>query len=700
MSRTKEFYDDLMIKIDREFETRGEDTGTSKELIFIETIIEDLSSGNDPVLGGLSEEPFKYSPPALPYMLNGFYMNEDEHSLTVYVSDFVQESELVTISRKEVESRLKKLHNFMSACISDPANILDQVQDLIFYDFVFHFTHNYKNFDDINYVFLTNGRVGEVASPTFKLNNVLVTVTLLDIERYRRYKDGQTIKAIDGDLKILEHPIQFVTVEGGSPDYDTYCFFLSGQVIFNFFDTYHYSLLNSNVRTYLQLRGSVNQGIMNTIENNPDSFLAYNNGLSVVASSVDLNSEGKIVAIHDFQIVNGGQTSASIYNAVSKNIDVSKIRVMVKLTVIKNPDKKTEIIKSISQYANTQNAIRFSDFSSNDEYNKALANFSRRIYSPAIGSKLQTKWYYENVAGTYSIEKSDMGKSFEKEYPKNQFFKKTDMAAYELAYQGFPAEACKGAQDAYRVFMVNMPNLKIPEEIDFKRLIAKKVLYDSVLDVMDSRGGQGKKAMTNYIVAYLSTVSCNNRINLDKIWLNQSICQELKDDITFLIDQMCPLLRKEAMANGKSVEMYCRSRETWNDYKNREFKVRKTIFYTGEIELTPTLTTKVVSPQLANLLQNIDKNLWLTLSIHTKQIASDTKGEKLYSNMCHSMATTDVKDLTESQIAYSLKILCRFYETGYLFPDYLHDLLKENQEGLNKLKKIRQTSFSKQKYYG
>ncbi|MBO8436570.1 MAG: AIPR family protein, partial [Spirochaetes bacterium] len=537
------------------------DNGATKELLFTSKVIETLSDGNNPLLNGIDGDVFRYAPTAFSYHINGYRINDDEKSITVYVTDFVDSQNLVFRNQREVESCMKGVQEFMKLCITDSKNILNQTMDYPIYEFVYQISHNYQDYNEINYVYITNASVREIKLPSFLFNHHKVNIILIDLERYRRFCDGKKILSIDADLNILESPIPFVSFCGINNDYDTYCLLFPGKVLFNFFDAYHYQLLNSNVRTYLQLKGSVNQGIMETIKNEPENFLAYNNGISAVATSVEIDN-GCLVKVCDFQIVNGGQTSASIYNAVLKGYSVEKIRVQVKLTVIKNMTKRNEIIKCISRYANTQNAIKFSDFSSNDKYNKTLSDLSRSVCAPQIDSRLPKKWYYENVAGAYNIEKSDAGATFEKEYPKSQMFTKTDMAAYELSYQGFPAEACKGSQDAYKIFVQNLEYLDTPTISDFQHLIAKKILFDSTLKIINELGGQGKKAMACYVVAYMSTVVCDNKLNLDAIWRKQEISEDLESDLRALVYQICPSLRKEAAEIGRNVDMYCRMKLT------------------------------------------------------------------------------------------------------------------------------------------
>ena len=112
-------------------------------------------------------------------------------------------------------------------------------------------------------------------------------------------------------------------------------------------------LLERNIRVFLQMKGKVNKGIRETIHNEPCMFLAYNNGISTTAECVKLekNSCGipGISWIRDFQIVNGGQTTAAIhYTYFKEKCDISEVLVQVKLTVLKNQNDMKFIVPKIS----------------------------------------------------------------------------------------------------------------------------------------------------------------------------------------------------------------------------------------------------------------------------------------------------------------------------------------------------------------
>lgn len=703
MERTEQFFADIMTYIDIEFEASASKEGSSKENIFTSRIASDLCSGNSPAIRGLQADAFRYENPSTNTKINGYFIDDVENSVWVYVTLFKSEKTIQYINQPEIEYCFKKLNTFMQRIITEPQELLSSLgEDHIAYGLVYYLSNNLNEICSVNYVLLTNGRVREIKLPSFKFNSIKVDTSLFDIERYRRFSDGLQVIQIDADMDILKKPIPCSSVYNDKGKYDTYCCILSGNIIFRLFDTYHYQLLNSNVRTYLQLRGGVNQGIMKTIEQSPERFLAYNNGISATASEVVTDIKKNIILIKDFQIVNGGQTSASIYNAKSnKGLSIDDINVLAKITVIKDNKNRDEIVKNISRYANTQNAIKFSDFSSNDPYNIKLKELSRTIFTPPINNRLQTKWYYESVAGTYNIDQADRGGSFNKEYPKKQLFSKTDMAAYELAYQGLPYEACKGAQDAYKVFVMNLPSLEEPTEKEFKQLIAKKILFDSTLNIINELvGGQGKKHMTSYVVAYYSERICDFKLNLEDIWQHQQINTETYSSIKKLVPAICKYLRDNAIVAKKSVEMYCRQPTTWDACKTKYFDAGTTSFATTGQRIKPVLTNRLLNTNQAQLLTQIKMDYWVELKNNCNLISDGNYGkEQKYASMCVTMATTDVKKLSERQIAYALKLLYYFYKNKYRLNPEITNHIRDNIEKFEWLDNTRISKFSQNTYF-
>ncbi len=699
---TEEFYKDLLIYVDRELESTGDD-GNNCENIFTKKIISDLSSGETPVVRGFDDTTFRYESIENKSKINAFHLDEEsERSITVYTTRFFHTPSIFRLNAAEVDNALKGLSNFMRLIEKTPKTLLSTIEEEHpLYTLVFELASHYDEYDSINYILLTNGLVGEIKLPSFSIFGKTVDVFVYDIERYKRFLDNQTIESIVADISVLKHPLKCSHLATSDGNYDVYSCILSGNVIYRLFDKFHFRLLNSNVRTYLQLRGSVNKGIMDTLKTTPAKFLAYNNGISATASKIELDANGDIIEIHDFQIVNGGQTSASIYKAKANfDVDLDDVYVLAKITVVNKPDMYNIMVKNISRYANTQNKIKVSDLSSNDSYNVELAKLSRNIYAPAMGSKLPTKWYYENVEGSYSIECSQNGRAFEKEYPKTQKFSKTDLAVIELAYQGLPEQACKGAQDAYKAFAANIPDFDTPTDKDFKNIVAKKILYDTILGTIAEEGfKQGKKSMTAYVLAYLSEIVCKRKLNLKIIWEEQTVSEELKADIRKLSQDICHVLWNGAVALQKSVEMYCKRPTTWNEIKEEIFTSPNVSFYIGEEELKPVLTNAKVKSALSKIVQQLTPNDWIKMSQNISLAQTSKEGIDSDRKMCISMATIKLENLSEKQVGYALKIIFRMYNAGYQFDDTISTLIDAKRNDLEAFMRVRISTLSMERYF-
>ena len=157
--------------------------------------------------------------------------------------------------------------------------------------------------------------------------------------------------------------------------YDTYLAILPGVVLSSIYGRFGQRLLERNVRAFLQTRGKVNKGILETLKNEPEMFLAYNNGISTTADAatteVDADGDVRLVSLTNLQIVNGGQTTASVHNAESKSgVDLSQVFVQMKLTVLRDPREESMIIPLISRYANSQTKINVSDFAANEGFRR------------------------------------------------------------------------------------------------------------------------------------------------------------------------------------------------------------------------------------------------------------------------------------------------------------------------------------------
>lgn len=345
-----------------------------------------------------------------------------------------------------------------------------------------------------------------------------------------------------------------------------YLCIIPGMVLSQVYHKYHQQILEMNVRTFLQFKGASNKGIRDTLIGHtataverrkgvedtlpePDMFFAYNNGISATASEVKLNDEGTaITEIKSWQIVNGGQTTAAISAVMGmKDVDYSKLAsvyVAMKISVVKDKDNLSEIVPKISRFANTQSAVKKSDFNINEGFLVELEHQSRETWVLNTSGKPVSKWFFERTRGQY-LDKakrqnsSKAEKEFYAEYPKNQMFDKTTLSKFVMSWEQDPASVCKGGENNYTKFFEKMKrNGAHFDKTRYQRTIAKAILFKSI-DALYGKDGLALPGYKSNMVAYtMSLLSLNSgrALNLDAIWNEQcvispSVYNELTLDI-------------------------------------------------------------------------------------------------------------------------------------------------------------------------
>lgn len=260
--------------------------------------------------------------------------------------------------------------------------------------------------------------------------------------------------------------------------YKSYLGVIPGSVLADIYDKYGSKLLEGNVRSFLSTKVAVNKKIRTTILNMPQMFFAFNNGISATAMEVAIENtdHGRFITFaRDFQIINGGQTTASISNARYKDkVPLDGIYVQMKLTDIEEStaEEADELIRNISRSSNSQNKVSDADFFASHPFHRRMEQISRLMFAPASqGSQYETKWFYERARGQYLQEQMRLSpakkKQFELQHPKNQVIKKTDLAKVQNTWLGHPDVVSKGAQTNFGVFAEYIDNQWNADEQQF-----------------------------------------------------------------------------------------------------------------------------------------------------------------------------------------------------------------------------------------
>lgn len=337
---------------------------------------------------------------------------------------------------------------------------------------------------------------------------------------------------------------------------DAYLAIIPGITLAKIYKQYQQVLLEKNVRTFLQFKGKVNKQIRKTLREQPDMFFSFNNGISTTATEIETKEiDGMlyITRLYDWQIVNGGQTTASIAASLTdKEVDLNKVFVPMKISVIRDAEHDDELIKQISVSANSQTAIKNSDFSANDPYLVDLERFSRTEWVPNGNNKPFCKWYFERTRGQYLDQLAQLSgfneKSFKIEYPKKQKVTKTDIAKFEAVWKQRPFDVCRGAEKNYQLFVADIKREKPTiSAVYYKNVIAKGILFNTIDGIVKSKNLGGYKANMNaYLMASISFLSSGN-LDLTYIWENQRIQKEVKEKV----EQLVPIVW-EHLTGGSS----------------------------------------------------------------------------------------------------------------------------------------------------
>lgn len=315
----------------------------------------------------------------------------------------------------------------------------------------------------IRVVLITDGLMSERIR-TIESNTVAGVKTTYEVWDQRRIIDAALPDRGSEDIHIdftkwLPGGLPCLVAPGDDETTRTYLAVIPARLLVDVFDEYGSLLLESNVRTFLSARGQVNRGIQSTLAQEPERFLAYNNGLTTTASAVELghSTQGTtILSLDRWQIVNGGQTTASIayFLRNHKGTNIDGVSIQMKLVTVSDADSAT-VVQAVAKYANSQNRVSTADLFSTHEFHIRLEQISRRLRAPSKeGQQYQTGWFYERARGQWENDRTARGSAgeqakFELEYPRSQRITKTDWAKYDFCWNQHPDLVSRGAQSVF-----------------------------------------------------------------------------------------------------------------------------------------------------------------------------------------------------------------------------------------------------------
>lgn len=534
--------------------------------------LEESSEAEDPIIC-----PFR----GYGLQLNAYCLSEDYENLSIYVSVYNDSNVITSVSRTEIDAAIKRGIQLYRKATNDLYESFEKDSDT--YEFAITLHKNKSRIKKVKVVALTNGTVKAIQLNDLELNGVDVSFSIWDIDRlYRCVTSGKMRETIEIDFEN-EFDTTIPCIENKTSEkYSVYLAIINGELLAKIYEIHGPRLLERNVRSFLQVKGAVNKGIRDTLKDEPDMFLAYNNGISVTAESIDVvrdeNGKPSISKIRDMQIVNGGQTTASIFNAYKdKKIetDLSKVFVQMKVSVIDKPETMDEIVPKISAFANTQNKIQMADFSANDPFHRKIEELSRVTWAQGIGGMKPVNWFYERARGQYADTLSKetttlRRKVFKETHP---VFTKTDLAKFENTWDQLPYQVSEGAQKNFKKFTVrlNERGKFIPDNKYYERLIAKAIMFKRTEKLVQQQQYGGYRAnIVTYTLAYLSYVTAQ-RIDLDRIWKEQQLTRALEYDIVEISKFVHDIIVNPA--GGANVGEWCKKKQCWELIKEYGYKI-------------------------------------------------------------------------------------------------------------------------------
>lgn len=535
------------------------------------------------------------------WKINGYCLKDrikDENgkeyyeSLDLFLTYFQIDNYTYQITKDEYVKTLNQIKRFLNASLKRHIDYIDKSHSEL-NELINIIGIQGKDFDRINVYFLING-ISNHEKEKIDINGVDIFVYNWDIGRLFKINESNSLhESIEIEFSLFNNGntgLQCLKVPEIDPMYDCYLSIVPGEILAKLYKEFSSELLESNVRAFLGQAGKFNKGIRDTIRTNPQMFLPYNNGITATAESVEtktIDNQLFITKLNDFQIVNGGQTTASLYHTQKKfkDVDLSRIFVQMKLTVIKDKEKKNMEVPNISRFANSQNKVSELDLSSNNPFFIQIENLSRKKYVVNPENRNHNiLWYFERANGQYreTLNKQTPAgqRKFKEQNPNENKFVKSDIAKYINLWELEPHYVSQGSQKNFVHYTKKINDLvsknKMPGENFYKKLIANAILFKTADKLfgrknVDAIGDTNLKSFTvAYTVSYLHFLTAN-RMDLWKIYetqkLDDNVREEIKKLLVFVYDHLV------SEASDSLISEYAKRESSWKKLKSVDYNV-------------------------------------------------------------------------------------------------------------------------------
>lgn len=473
-----------------------------------------------------------------------------DDSIICIVSDYCSDPSIQTITKTEIDSLFGALEGYLEVALDDVL-VMQLEHSSQAAQAALEIRARIGMAARIRLYVATNRRMSDrlKALPSRMIGLTRAELAVWDLERFfHSTMSSRGREDIEIDLtEWLPNGLPALQDSTSGKELATYLTVIPGQVLAKIYDKFGSRLLEGNVRSFLSLRGSVNKGIRSTILTEPEKFLAFNNGLSTTATGIETTVRDggvNITKINDLQIVNGGQTTASLFTFMrqekQKLDNLNEVFVQMKLIVV-SPELTPTLVPNIARFANTQNRISEADFFSNSPFHIRMEEISKRISAgPKIGEVAPTRWFYERARGAYANEKSRLNLAsevakFERLYPRAQVITKTDLAKFHNCWHEKPHMVSKGAQKNFIDFanevadkFANESGKELYGDDFYKRVVGQAIIFDTTHKAVQKADWYETGYLANIVAFAVSRISSEitslkMEINWNNIWKVQTL---------------------------------------------------------------------------------------------------------------------------------------------------------------------------------
>jgi hypothetical protein len=645
-----------------------------REEIFTESVLELLDDHNEVDSWELCSYEGKSIGSVPAAKLNAWALSGDGATLDLFVTLYHGTGRTAEVGKPEARRHFELALGFLKRSLGGFHTRMEEASDAFNAARLIHAAKD--ALATVRLFLFSDGVIRSLDIEPEKIADLDIRYVAWDLEKLSQLKVGDRAEIelniandYGGGFPCLESPTR-------NEEFRTFLAFIPASTLARVYGQYGQRLLERNVRAFLQVKGKINKGLQLTLRDEPHRFLAYNNGLCCTAAEIKVQSDGdgksSLTWVRDFQIVNGGQTTASIFHAIKKEkLDLENVTVQMKLTVIRDSERVAEIVPMISKYANSQNKVNGADFSANGKFHRDLEGLSRTVWvMSSAGMERGTHWYYERARGSYMDDKARQGtparrKDWARENPLHQKFTKTDLAKYEHAWLGLPHLVCRGAEKNFEQFAARLEDDGEPavDRSFFESVVARAILWRAGEDLFDSLELIGFRAQSvAYAVAWLAE-SSERRLDLGHIWKEQKLSASVAATLLALCSEAHKFIASRAGNPGESVK----KPETWSEFRDTDIGVDDE----WEKELLTTSATsyakskpKPEAEAAVNAISNIQAESWFALAMWAKERGFLLPWERSLAFSLGKIAAKGVRP-SDKQAVQGARIFARARELGF-----------------------------------